>query len=202
MVCSLLLVAFTTLIKTGNVLAEEVKSERTEMIQAACSYMMSDIEKKYGRTFICHTSNRLTAAGDSAIVNEYLHMESPGFLIRFYNMSYEDPANKAMTLYYSYDADDYNAIVSSIRSGKGLTHKQIDFQVCKSAVIDFEVDKYKNEIDYEKKKIDKKMFEMLNAAFDESISNFKKCAKENKPDNISDEELESGMKIPKLKMAN
>lgn len=113
---------------------QEVKSEQTKMVQAACASLMRDVQKQYGKSFFCKTDNQMTSSMNAAFLVENLNPKTIGLLIRFSNIYYEEPGNTLSKLNYSYNSSDFDQAIAYINAGGGLTEKQQEHLACRNAI--------------------------------------------------------------------
>lgn len=153
---------------------QEIKSEHTKMIQAACASLMRDMMKQYRKSFFCYTSNNITDGTNGAFLTETLDSGPAVTMVRFSNVYYEDPENQAGTLYYSYNINDLDLAIRTIQSGGGLTEERYDYLACRHSLNTFKKDADETNKQYIDKKISPKDYEIIHGAQLNAISNIEK----------------------------
>ena len=139
----------------------EILSEHASNVQVACASLMRDVEIQYGRSYFCKTDNEIAETMNASFLVESLHPGAEGILIRFDNIFYIHPENKSGALNYSYNVIDFNAVISLINSGHGLTAKQKDHLACRASIDRFEKIVKQTNSDFKNSKITADEYEEL-----------------------------------------
>lgn len=170
-----LVVMFSIFSLNSHSIENETLSNYAEMIHKACGNEMVEMINKYGKSFLCVTTNSSANSMNSSFITDDLEGEGRiNMPIRFSGLHYEVPGDKFSALNYSYNISDMNAVESLLISGLGLTLDQQGHKVCRESLRDFQ-DKSKNlDKDYVDKKTTSKDYELWHRVYIDAISNINK----------------------------